>query len=170
MNAKGHAIADGQLVAIVDRLNDIVARIGDPPSSTVFSLPEASEDERALVRQPRLSLPDPRLVRRMINQRRQRNRYLKGVDFADPAWDILLELTAARALHERISVKSLCIASGVPSTTALRWIAELTENGWIERSKDDGDKRRSFVSLTDKGARGMARYFNEIVQNQVVPI
>jgi len=36
---------------------------------------------------------------------------------ADPAWDMLLDLTAARAESRAVSVSSLCIAAGVPTTT-----------------------------------------------------
>ena len=41
--------------------------------------------------------------------------------FGDPAWDMLLDLTAARAEHTRVSVTSLCIASAVPPTGAPGW-------------------------------------------------
>jgi DNA-binding MarR family transcriptional regulator len=83
--------------------------------------------------------------------------------FADPAWDMLLDLTAARAEHKRVSVTSLCIASGVPSTTALRWIALLTQAGLLERVEDDTDRRRAFVQLTDRASDAMARYFADNV-------
>ena len=42
---------------------------------------------------------------------------------------MLLDLTAARAEHTRVSVTSLCIASGVPPTTALRWIGQMSDAG-----------------------------------------
>ena len=82
--------------------------------------------------------------------------------FADPAWDILLDLTAARAEHTRVSVTSLCIASGVPPTTALRWISQMTEAGLLDRVEDANDRRRAFIQLSDKSADAMARYFAEL--------
>jgi hypothetical protein len=39
--------------------------------------------------------------------------------FADPGWDILLDLYAARQEGKQVSVSSLCIAAAVPPTTAL---------------------------------------------------
>ena len=75
---------------------------------------------------------------------------------------MLLDLTAARAEHSRVSVTSLCIASGVPPTTALRWIGQMTEIGLFERVEDDTDRRRAFIALTEKAADGMARYFAEL--------
>ena len=121
----------------------------------------ANGDER-LVRTPRPPLPDPRLVRRIIAQRQLRARFFDPELFADPAWDILLDLTAARAEHARVSVTSLCIASGVPPTTALRWIGQMTEAGLLERVEDESDRRRAFIALTDAAADAMARYFAEL--------
>ena len=101
-------------------------------------------------------------MRRIIRQRQLRARFFDGELFADPAWDMLLDLTAARAEHTRVSVTSLCIASGVPPTTALRWIGQLTEIGLFERIEDDTDRRRAFIALSDRAADGMARYFAEL--------
>ncbi|MFM5917668.1 MAG: winged helix DNA-binding protein [Novosphingobium sp.] len=115
-----------------------------------------------LVRAARPPLPDPRLVRRIIRQRQLRARFFDADLFADPAWDMLLDLTAARAEHTRVSVTSLCIASGVPPTTALRWIGQMIDGGLLERVEDETDRRRAFITLTDKAADMMARYFAEI--------
>ena len=75
---------------------------------------------------------------------------------------MLLDLTAARVEHTRVSVTSLCIASGVPPTTALRWIGQLTEAGLLQRVEDETDRRRVFISLSDHGAEAMARYFAKL--------
>jgi DNA-binding MarR family transcriptional regulator len=121
-----------------------------------------SDGERQLIRPPRPPLPDPRLVRKIIRQRQLRAEFLSPELFADPAWDILLDLTAARAEHQRVSVTSLCIASGVPPTTALRWISQMTEAGLLVRVEDESDRRRAFIELSDKTAEAMARYFHEL--------
>ncbi len=115
-----------------------------------------------LVRSSRPPLPDPRLVRKIIRQRQLRARFFEGDLFADPAWDMLLDLTAARVEHVRVSVTSLCIASGVPPTTALRWIGQMTDAGLLQRVDDETDRRRAFITLTDKAADVMARYFAEL--------
>jgi len=107
-------------------------------------------------------LPDPRLVRRIIQQRQLRARFFDGDLFADPAWDMLLDLTAARVEHVRVSVTSLCIASGVPPTTALRWITQMNDAGLFERVEDETDRRRAFIQLTDRAVEAMARYFHEL--------
>lgn len=115
-----------------------------------------------LVRATRPPLPDPRLVRRIIRQRQLRARFFDGDLFADPAWDMLLDLTAASAEHTRVSVTSLCIASGVPPTTALRWIGQMTDAGLLCRVDDETDRRRAFITLADKASDAMARYFAEL--------
>lgn len=124
-------------------------------------LRDDSETDR-LVRSARPPLPDPRLVRRIVRHRQLRARFFESELFADPAWDILLDLTAARAEHTRVSVSSLCIASGVPTSTALRWIGQLIDAGLLQRLEDDADRRRAFIALTDKAADAMARYFAEL--------
>ena len=107
-------------------------------------------------------LPDPRLIRRIIRQRQLRARFFDAALFADPAWDMLLDLAAARAEDKQVSVTSLCIASGVPPTTALRWIGQLTAAGLLERVEDETDRRRVFITLSDDAAEAMARYFAEL--------
>jgi DNA-binding transcriptional ArsR family regulator len=123
-----------------------------------------------LLRTTRPPFPDPALVRKIIRQRQLRARFFDGDLFADPAWDILLDLTAARAEHKRVSVTSLCIASGVPPTTALRWIGQMTEAGLLTRVEDQADRRRVFIALTDRASDAMARYFAELGQGAVQPI
>lgn len=126
-----------------------------------FAAPDGDSGDR-LVRATRPALPDPRLVRRVIRQRQLRARFFDGDLFADPAWDMLLDLTAARAEHARVSVTSLCIASGVPPTTALRWIGQMIDAGLLQRVEDEADRRRAFITLTDKAADAMARFFAEL--------
>lgn len=139
-----------------------------PASASAFRFDAAGDDVRLdegsdrLVRAARPPLPDPRLVRKIIRQRQLRARFFEGDLFADPAWDMLLDLTAARAEHVRVSVTSLCIASGVPPTTALRWIGQMTDAGLLQRVDDETDRRRAFITLTDKAADAMARYFAEL--------
>ena len=136
----------------------------ESPKQTFSADDDSSGEDPAkrLARATRPPLPDPKLVRRIIRQRQLRARFFDGDLFADPAWDILLDLTAARAEHARVSVTSLCIASGVPPTTALRWISQMVETGLLERIEDEVDRRRAFIALTDKAADAMARFFAEI--------
>jgi len=127
-----------------------------------FAAPSSEGEAEQLVAATRASLPDPRMVRRIIRQRQMRARFFDGDLFADPAWDMLLDLTAAKAEQTKVSVTSLCIASGVPPTTALRWIGQMTEGGLLQRIEDETDRRRAFITLTDKAVESMSAYFAEL--------
>ena len=107
-------------------------------------------------------LPDAARIRQLIRHRQARARYFDGELFADPAWDILLDLTAARLEGVQVSVSSLCIAASVPATTGLRWITQMVDAGLLRRVQDKEDRRRAFIELTDDTAQAMARYFAEI--------
>ena len=101
-------------------------------------------------------------VRAILKLRRNRDRFFDEGLFADPAWDILLELYAASLGQQRVSVTSLCVGAAVPATTALRWIGLIEKRGMIVRSADPFDNRRVFLSLSDKGFDAMSRYFRTV--------
>lgn len=88
----------------------------------------------------------------LLNQRQSLTLKLGAEFVADPVWTMLLDLLVSEAADRKVSVTSLTIASGVPATTALRWIASMEDAGLIERSPDPSDQRRTFLSLTDRGA------------------
>src|SRR3712207_8321753 len=50
-------------------------------------------------------------VRGVIRARRLRSRYFEDGLFADPAWDMLLDLLQAEIAQLRVPVSSLCIRS-----------------------------------------------------------
>ena len=106
--------------------------------------------------------PDPRFVRKVIASRQARAKYFDSELFADPAWDMLLDLTAAEAERAQVSVTSLCIAAAVPATTGLRWIKQLVDCGVFVRVADPHDKRRAFIGLSEDSSTAMARYFAEV--------
>ena len=94
-------------------------------------------------------------IRSRIKARRLRERFFPADLLADPAWDMLLDLSAARLEQRPVSVSSLCIAASVPTTTALRWIKRLCDDGMFLRSADPGDARRAFISLSPQTAQLM---------------
>jgi hypothetical protein len=100
----------------------------------------------------------PAAVRGAIRARRLRDQFLEAALFADPAWDMLLDLFAARLEGDEVSVSSLCIAAAVPPTTALRWIGTLSDAGLVQRHDDPADRRRAFIALTPRAVNGMTGY------------
>lgn len=101
-------------------------------------------------------------VRRVIAARSARQQFFSSDLFADPAWDILLELYALHCEQQRTSVSGLCIAVSVPATTALRWIDKLHTDGLLSRSADPLDARRIWVSLSPIGLHAMESYLHEL--------
>lgn len=159
-----------ELRALSSRLADVLSKL-DTDSSVLGSDQDdkplmlskvRDEGARHVYGSARPPLPEPRLVRRIIRQRQLRSRFFPPDMFADPVWDMLLDLTAAAAEHSRVSVTSLCIASGVPPTTALRWITQMNDAGLIQRLEDSTDRRRAFITLSDASMGSMARYFQAI--------
>lgn len=105
---------------------------------------------------------DATRVRAMIRARRLRDRYFRPELFADPAWDMLLDLMAARLDGQRVAVSSLCIAAAVPATTALRWIKTLTEHGLFVRVADPQDGRRVYIELSNEAAAALESYLRAV--------
>ncbi len=108
------------------------------------------------------SLPEAAAIGALIKQRTLRARFFEADLFADPAWDILLDLALAKAERRQVSVTSLCIAANVPATTALRWIGQMVEEGVLLRIPDPRDRRRAHIALSDMAEDAMGRYFDAI--------
>jgi DNA-binding MarR family transcriptional regulator len=107
-------------------------------------------------------------VRSVIRARRLRSRYFSEELFADPAWDMLLDLLQAEIAQLRVPVSSLCIAASVPATTALRWLKTMTDEGIFMRRADPHDGRRVFVELAPKTSQRLRAYFAEAGRPAVV--
>lgn len=173
----------------IDRLQEEVARIarmlgdlaaqqgGLPGAPTSFASRSRDSDDFALrspprdfAAMPRSFRPEERAldrqrakqVRRMLRQRRMREHYFPADLFADPAWDMLLDLYAARLERQPVSVSSLCIAAAVPATIALRWIKTMTDAGLFLREQDPQDGRRIFIALADGACDALSRYFEAL--------
>ena len=108
-------------------------------------------------------------VRKTIRARRLRDQHFTEGLFEDPAWDMLLDLYAAELEGAQVSVSSLCIAAAVAPTTALRWIARMTDTGLFVRQPDPFDRRRAFLALSETARQNMDRYFAALRQNGLDP-
>jgi DNA-binding MarR family transcriptional regulator len=69
----------------------------------------------------------------------------------------MLDLFASQLEGTSVSVSSLCVAANVPSTTALRWIRNLVEQGVFVPEFDPSDARRVFVRLSKETTRKIRR-------------
>lgn len=98
-----------------------------------------------------------RIALNIYQSRRLRAKLLPPDLLGEPVWDMLLDLVIQRMFGRRVSVTSLTIASGVPSTTTLRWIKVLIDHGLISREESAEDRRKVYIELTDKGYQVMHR-------------
>lgn len=140
-----------------------VTRLGQRLNSITHSattLPILSElDDPVLDQEPSLDVANTvSVLRRIIRERRVRERFFKEARFGEPAWDIILDLTLAWFEGKTVAVSSLCIASGVPISTAMRWINEMIEVGLIDRWIDPTDGRRNLMQVSPTTRDAMLRY------------
>ena len=105
------------------------------------------------------------IVRRIIHLRKARSRFVPVDILGEPGWDILLDLLHAEILGLKVSISSLCIAAGVPATTALRRITSMVSQGLLMREPDLKDARRIYIRLEPSLSGRLHRYFREIIQS-----
>jgi len=98
------------------------------------------------------------IARAEYASRRRREALFSKSLFADPAWDMLLDLYVQRHAGRAISIHSLCVAASVPQTTAVRWIGRLEEFGMVSRRPCQKDHRVIHVTLTDNAVMTMQAY------------
>jgi DNA-binding MarR family transcriptional regulator len=142
-----------QLSEDAGRIAAVLASLSEEDGVGARGMAHAAGDE------PRIDAP---YIRAMIRARRLRDQYFRRALFADPAWDMLLDLMAARLEKNRVAVSSLCIAAAVPATTALRWIKALTDQGLFVRCADPQDGRRVYIELSDEAARALNAYLRAV--------
>lgn len=101
---------------------------------------------------------------RAYRDRRNRSKQFDEKLFSEPAWDILLDLFIHQSRNEEVTIKSACIGSNAPDTTALRWLKVLEEHGLLKSSADRNDQRCRLVALTPEGFESMSRYLEQIAR------
>lgn len=99
---------------------------------------------------------------RRIAERKCIGKYLDIATFANPAWDMLLDLYRAALSRQKISISSLALASNVPPTTARRCIRTLIKAQLITRQPDPTDGRRIYLTITASGCAALDQIFDEI--------
>jgi hypothetical protein len=144
----------------VSRIATTLARLSTDPDCPS---PESTTDE-AVADWENLG----RAVTAVIQARRLRAHYFDEELFADPAWDMMLDLFRAELCQRRIATSSLCVAAAVPATTALRWIKAMTEKGLFIRHDDPFDGRRVYIELAPVVSEALRRYFAKIVDAPVI--
>jgi len=99
-------------------------------------------------------------ARRLSAARRVRDRIFGRELFPNPAWNILLELLIAAEEGRNVTIKSACVAAGVPQSTALRHIAHLIEVRLTARAQHPSDARSAYLKLTERGRAKMVSFIS----------
>ncbi|WP_054531822.1 MarR family transcriptional regulator [Erythrobacter sp. SG61-1L] len=115
-------------------------------------------------------VPDETLlvyVAEAIYRHRQARRELFPVGlFGEPGWDILLDLYISSKRNRQVTVSDACLASLVPSTTALRSLAQLEQEGLVERHRDPQDGRRIYVRMLPEAEVRMVAYLTGVLRER----
>lgn len=99
---------------------------------------------------------------------RELRRTLLGTEhFSGPAWDILLHLFESHVMQRRDTIGNVCDGTGLPATTAVRWINRLEQSRLIVVRDDHLDNRRRFAQLSAEGVDIMTKYFGGIAPHLI---
>lgn len=114
----------------------------------------AAEVNRPAVRTDRLAS--------LVSIRKERGKIFGEALFEDPVWEMLIDLARADRRGEELPVTSLCLVSGVSTTTALRRLDDMVAAELVERHRDPNDGRRVLVRLTSQGRAKIDLYLQRI--------
>lgn len=98
----------------------------------------------------------------LIHARRIRRQFFDEMLFAEPAWDLLLEMFHAEISGRRISVQSLCDTACVPPTTAKRWISAMIDTGLCYCDEAVDREGRNCVELSPKASQAMYKFIKAL--------
>jgi DNA-binding MarR family transcriptional regulator len=152
--------------AEIDRLTRIVERARRSSAPELVSQAFESAEISIENRPSKLA----QFARYLIASRRRRESCFEALDFGEPVWDMMLDLYISQVEQRAVSVSSLCMASAVPSTTALRWIAVMEAAGLFVRQRDPADGRRAFLRLSLELAGRVETHLVELRERAAVAL
>ena len=123
----------------------------EPPAHSTFrNLPE----ERELTSQRELLFT----ARQILHRRRMREKEFKSVLFAEPAWEMLLELFVQETSGAAITLTQLVAQSRIPASTVLRWVRFLERDGMVVVRQHPTDHGSDFIELSSTATQNLERY------------
>jgi CheY-like chemotaxis protein/DNA-binding MarR family transcriptional regulator len=158
-----HALAQTarSLAAELVRISQgALARVGDQASASLARGVARTNSPAYAHAQDRAQ--DYQSLRFLMELQEARRSIFGEATLADAAWEMLAELMLAKLTGRRIAVTSLCLASKGPVTTALRRIDDLIAAGLAVRTRDDSDRRRSYVELSEAGQQKMRQLLGRV--------
>jgi hypothetical protein len=150
-------VTPSDLFQLARLVSDTAIRLGCSTSEAVEQIEAA-----ALQASP----PKPKafvdFVRAYKRAQLRRNDCLGAPVARDPVWNMMLDLVIAEQEGKSISVSSLCVGSGVPPTTALRYIDRIVDYGMVDRDDDRADMRRTLIRFTPGTSRKVTDILSDI--------
>jgi FixJ family two-component response regulator len=142
----------GQLSTISTEMQRIARLIGEP---------EAGKNTNGKAR-----VADVAFIRQLLRHETKRREISNGSLFGDPTWAMLLDLVIAKLENRTVSVSSACIASGAPTTTALRLVNKLVAESILNRIPDNKDGRRDFLVIAPDIKELLINHLNDLAAAQ----
>lgn len=88
------------------------------------------------------------IAARMLDLRRSRMEFLNRAMLGEPAYEMLLRVYVS---SEPLTAARLADLTGVPHSSALRWIDYLVSKELVTRNRHPKDRRATVIDLTLKG-------------------
>jgi hypothetical protein len=104
------------------------------------------------------------VARRMIADRLDRESTLGPDLFQDVSWNMTLDIYVSMTDERRISDVAVTLASGVPVSTASRFVALLVANGDLIRQTDPRDGVRALISLSEARFASVTAYLARVAE------
>lgn len=102
------------------------------------------------------------IARLLLDLLHAREKFLYPFDASGPCWPLMLVLFGADSTARPLSVGDVSFESGIPRTTAMRWLRELDRHGLVALATDRRDKRVVRVRLTGAGDDAMRACLSRI--------
>ncbi len=139
-------------VAAAQRLLSVLSASAEPSKS-------APAPADALSGSPGLS--EPVQQAQLALGLRQRRVLIFGARFSgEPPFALLTALYVHEQHESVVTLTRLTQLASINLSTAIRWLDLLAEQGWVGRSHDGGDRRKTLLSLSDKGRSALNDLFS----------
>lgn len=143
-----------ELKSRVDQIHELLASRGEDTPAAGMRVVDAAETPLQAGLLDQLSFS--------IQIRRIRRSHFGNAEMSGPVWDMMLDLMLAGSHGRVLSASDLATGAGVPLSSGLRMISALERSGFVHRSIDERDRRRTIVRLSEVGIERMATYFEKI--------
>lgn len=70
--------------------------------------------------------------------------------FTDSCWNMCLDIYLCGLKDQQVTVSAIAHSSGIPMTTAMRYINVMAEQGLLQKSSNPADQRMVFVAVSEE--------------------